>query len=148
MRHLENQAGNGGSDSPAVGVPGGAGGAGGAAVTWRRSPRPAPARQRITIPATIALAAIGLAATSGCSTSSRAAAGPAGPLPCPTRYIAAKPGLAQGTPTATYLVIYPPNQTTPIPVAYTSPTCAHTSPTCAKPVEILTVDAVRPGSGG
>jgi hypothetical protein len=62
-------------------------------------------------------------------------------LPCPTRYIAAKPGLAQGTPTATYLVIYPPNQTTPIPVAYTSPTCA-------KPVEILTVDAVRPGSGG
>jgi hypothetical protein len=112
------------------------------------TPRAGTARQRITIPATIALAAIGLAATSGCSTSSRAAAGPAGPLPCPTRYIAAKPGLAQGTPTATYLVIYPPNQTTPIPVAYTSPTCAYTSPTCAKPVEILTVDAVRPGSGG
>jgi hypothetical protein len=48
--------------------------------------RPAPPRgrhrtrrhclRRITIPATIALAAIGLAATSGCSTSSRASAGP------------------------------------------------------------------------
>jgi Protein of unknown function (DUF4232) len=214
------------------------------------------ASRRITIPATIALAAIGLAATSGCSTSSRAATGPpatasaaatvaalttsppatapttaptplppappvpAGPLPCPTRYIAAKPGIVQGTPTVTYqvidftnignvtctlygypgvslaggmpvgqiglaaaedpatpralvtlapgsvanallrinhtasypawkchpataayLVIYPPNKTTPIPVAYTSPTCA-------KPIQILTVDAVRPGSGG
>ena len=42
---------------------------------------------------------------------------------------------------ATYLVIYPPNQTTPIPLAYTSSTCA-------KPIQMLMIDAVRPGSGG
>ena len=221
------------------------------------------APRRLTIAAATAFAAIGLAATSGCSTPPHTTAGPAvtasaaataaqataspstvspappsvasspsapaapaappapaGPAPCPTRYLGAKVGISQGTAgstyqvidftnignvtcplygypgvslaggmpvsqiglaaaenpatprelvtlapgavanalvqivhaanypaskcgpvTATYLVIYPPNQTTPIPLAYGSPTCS-------KPVQILTVDAVRPGSGG
>jgi uncharacterized protein DUF4232 len=43
--------------------------------------------------------------------------------------------------TAQWLQIIPPNQTVPIYLGYTSQTCA-------KPVQILTVDAVRPGSGG
>ena len=43
--------------------------------------------------------------------------------------------------TATYLQVYPPNQTTPIYISYSSAACA-------KPVHLLTVDAVRPGSGG
>ena len=43
--------------------------------------------------------------------------------------------------TATWLQIYPPNQTVPLYLPYTSQTCA-------KPVRILTVSAVRPGSGG
>jgi len=40
----------------------------------------------------------------------------------------------------TFLQIIPPGQTVPIYVGYTAQTCA-------KPVQILTVDAVRPGSG-
>ncbi|HCU95167.1 MAG TPA: hypothetical protein DHU96_21640 [Actinobacteria bacterium] len=45
-------------------------------------------------------------------------------------------------PVATqWLQIIPPNQTVPIYLGYTSTACA-------KPVRILTVDAVRPGSGG
>lgn len=43
--------------------------------------------------------------------------------------------------TAQWLQIIPPNQTVPIYLGYTSQTCA-------KPVQILTVDAVRPGAGG
>jgi hypothetical protein len=43
--------------------------------------------------------------------------------------------------TAHWLVIYPPNQTTPIYLAYTSATCS-------KPVQTLTVSVVQPGSGG
>ena len=43
--------------------------------------------------------------------------------------------------TATWLQIYPPNQTVPLYLPYTSMTCA-------KHVQILTVSAVRPGSGG
>lgn len=43
--------------------------------------------------------------------------------------------------TAHYLQIYPPNQTTPIYLRYRTQTCA-------KPVHILTVDVVKPGSGG
>lgn len=43
--------------------------------------------------------------------------------------------------TADYLQIYPPNQTTPAYLHYTSQTCA-------KPVQILTVSVVRNGSGG
>jgi hypothetical protein len=43
--------------------------------------------------------------------------------------------------TATWLQIYPPNQTVPLYLPYTSMTCA-------KHVRILTVSAVRPGSGG
>jgi hypothetical protein len=41
----------------------------------------------------------------------------------------------------TYLQIIPPNQTTPIYLAYVSQSCA-------KPVHILTVNVVVPGSGG
>jgi Protein of unknown function (DUF4232) len=43
--------------------------------------------------------------------------------------------------TAHWLVIYPPNQTTPVYLRYTSPACS-------KPVRILTVNVVEPGSGG
>jgi Protein of unknown function (DUF4232) len=43
--------------------------------------------------------------------------------------------------TAHWLVIYPPNQTTPVYLRYTSPTCS-------KPVRLLTVNVVEPGSGG
>jgi hypothetical protein len=42
---------------------------------------------------------------------------------------------------ADYLIIYPPNQTTPIPLAYTATACS-------KPVRILAVSVVQPGSGG
>jgi len=42
---------------------------------------------------------------------------------------------------ADYLQIYPPNQTTPVYVAYKAQACA-------KPVQILTVSVVQPGSGG
>ncbi|MGH3406975.1 MAG: hypothetical protein ACRDRJ_31400 [Streptosporangiaceae bacterium] len=43
--------------------------------------------------------------------------------------------------TAHWLLIYPPNQTTPV---YLS----HRSPACSKQVQILTVNVVQPGSGG
>jgi Protein of unknown function (DUF4232) len=52
-------------------------------------------------------------------------------------YPAAKCGLV----TADYLQIYPPNQTTPAYLHYSSQTCA-------KPVRILTVSVVQDGSGG
>lgn len=42
--------------------------------------------------------------------------------------------------TTQWLQVIPPNQSVPIYVGYTSQTCA-------KPVQILTVDAVRPGTG-
>ncbi len=42
---------------------------------------------------------------------------------------------------ATYLQIYPPNQTTPIYLAYQAQACA-------KPEQVVFIDAVRPGSGG
>lgn len=42
--------------------------------------------------------------------------------------------------TATFLQIYPPAQTTPIYLSYTTTACA-------KPVPLLTVGVVRPGSG-
>lgn len=42
---------------------------------------------------------------------------------------------------ATYLQVYPPNQTTPIYVP-------STAAACSKPVHLLTVDVVKPGSGG
>ncbi len=45
-----------------------------------------------------------------------------------------------GMTTASSLQIYPPNQTTPIYLSYNSPTCS-------KPVQILTVSVVEPGSG-
>ena len=41
----------------------------------------------------------------------------------------------------TYLQIYPPNQTTPIYLAYTSTGCASTS------VNLLTIGVVQPGAG-
>ncbi len=41
---------------------------------------------------------------------------------------------------ATYLQIYPPNQTTPIYLGYTATACA-------KPVRLLTVGVMQPGSG-
>ena len=46
-----------------------------------------------------------------------------------------------GMVTAHWLVIYPPNQTTPVYLSYTSPTCS-------KQVQILFVNVVQPGSGG
>jgi Protein of unknown function (DUF4232) len=46
-----------------------------------------------------------------------------------------------GMVTAHWLVIYPPNQTTPVYLKYTSATCS-------KKVQILTVNVVQPGSGG
>jgi hypothetical protein len=46
-----------------------------------------------------------------------------------------------GMVTAHWLSIYPPNQTTPVYLSYTSPTCS-------KQVQILTVNVVQPGSGG
>jgi hypothetical protein len=46
-----------------------------------------------------------------------------------------------GMVTAHWLSIYPPNQTTPVYLKYTSPTCS-------KQVQILTVNVVQPGSGG
>jgi hypothetical protein len=46
-----------------------------------------------------------------------------------------------GMVTAHWLVIFPPNQTTPVYLSYTSPTCS-------KQVQILTVNVVQPGSGG
>ncbi len=52
-------------------------------------------------------------------------------------YPAAKCGLV----TADYLQIYPPNQTTPAYLHYSSQACA-------KPVRILTVSVVQAGSGG
>jgi hypothetical protein len=52
-------------------------------------------------------------------------------------YPAARCGLV----TADYLQIYPPNQTTPAYLHYSSQTCA-------KPVRILTVSVVQAGSGG
>jgi hypothetical protein len=42
---------------------------------------------------------------------------------------------------ATYLQIYPPNQTTPVYLKYKAQACA-------KPVQILTVSVVKAGSGG
>lgn len=42
---------------------------------------------------------------------------------------------------ATYLQIYPPNQTTPVYLAYKATACA-------KPVRILSVQVVKPGTGG
>ncbi len=42
--------------------------------------------------------------------------------------------------TADYLQIYPPDQTTPLYLSYTSQTCS-------KPVQILTVSVMQPGSG-
>jgi uncharacterized protein DUF4232 len=46
-----------------------------------------------------------------------------------------------GPVTATWLQIYPPNQTTPIYLKYSSPTCS-------RHVQILTINVVLPGSGG
>ncbi len=46
-----------------------------------------------------------------------------------------------GMVTAHWLVIYPPNQTTPVYLSYTSPTCS-------KQVQTLFVNVVQPGSGG
>jgi len=43
--------------------------------------------------------------------------------------------------TAGYLQIYPPNQTVPVYLGYTVQACA-------KPIRLLTISAVRPGSGG
>jgi hypothetical protein len=51
------------------------------------------------------------------------------------------PAAKCGLVTAHYLQIYPPNQTTPAYLHYTSQTCA-------KKVRVLTVSVVQPGSGG
>jgi hypothetical protein len=50
--------------------------------------------------------------------------------------------LASSTPvTTTYLQIFPPNQSTPIYLRYTSTGCA-------KPVHLMTVNTIVPRSGG
>ena len=51
------------------------------------------------------------------------------------------PAAKCGLVTADYLQIYPPNQTTPVYLHYTSQTCA-------KKVQVLTISVVQPGSGG
>jgi hypothetical protein len=51
------------------------------------------------------------------------------------------PAAKCGLVTADYLQIYPPNQTTPVYLHYTSQTCA-------MKVQTLTVSVVQPGSGG
>jgi hypothetical protein len=45
-----------------------------------------------------------------------------------------------GPTTAHYLQVYPPNQTTPAYIKYKTQACA-------KPVRLMTVDVVKPGSG-
>jgi hypothetical protein len=45
-----------------------------------------------------------------------------------------------GPMTAHYLQVYPPNQTAPAYIRYTAQACS-------KPVRLLTVDVVKPGSG-
>jgi hypothetical protein len=45
-----------------------------------------------------------------------------------------------GPATAHYLQVYPPNQTTPAYIKYKTQACS-------KPVRLMTVDAVKPGSG-
>jgi hypothetical protein len=52
-----------------------------------------------------------------------------------------RPASQCGPVTAHWLQIFPPNQTVPIYLYYTAPACT-------KPVHLLTVDVVRPGSGG
>ena len=51
------------------------------------------------------------------------------------------PAAKCGLVTAHHLQIYPPNQTTPVYLHYTSQTCA-------KKVQVLTISVVQPGSGG
>jgi hypothetical protein len=51
------------------------------------------------------------------------------------------PTAACGPATADYLQIFPPNQTTPIYLAYNTQTCS-------KPVQTLTIGVVQTGSGG
>lgn len=46
-----------------------------------------------------------------------------------------------GPEQASYLLVYPPNQTTPTYVGYDATGCS-------KPIPLLTVDVVKPGSGG
>ena len=51
------------------------------------------------------------------------------------------PASTCGPATTTYLQIFPPNQSTPIYLRYTSTGCA-------KPVHLMTVNTIVPGSGG
>lgn len=51
------------------------------------------------------------------------------------------PAAKCGPVTAHWLQIFPPNQTVPVYLYYTAPACS-------KSVPLLTVDTVRPGSGG
>ena len=51
------------------------------------------------------------------------------------------PAVKCGPVTAHWLQIFPPNQTVPIYLYYTAPACT-------KPVPLLTVNTVAPGSGG
>jgi hypothetical protein len=57
------------------------------------------------------------------------------------RHAADYPAAQCGPVTAHWLQIYPPNQTVPIYLYYTSPACT-------QPVHLLTVNTVGPGSGG
>jgi hypothetical protein len=50
------------------------------------------------------------------------------------------PASTCGPTTAHYLQVYPPNQTTPAYIKYKTQACS-------KPVRLMTVDVVKPGSG-
>ncbi len=56
-------------------------------------------------------------------------------------HTAAFPASACHPVTAHWLIIYPPNQTVPIYIGYSTPACSESIP-------FLAIDAVRPGSGG
>lgn len=87
---------------------------------------------------------IGLAAKENPQTPRRLVTlSPGGQANALLRIVAAQnyPDTRCGLTQAAYLKVYPPNQTTPVYVGYQVAACT-------KPVGLLTVDAVRPGSGG
>lgn len=87
---------------------------------------------------------IGLAATENPATPRRLVTiAPGAVASALLRIVAAQnsPGARCHQVTARYLQVFPPNQTTPIYVSYSSAACS-------KPIHLLTVDVVKPGSGG
>ncbi len=90
------------------------------------------------------LSQIGLAATENSATSLQLVTlGPGEQASALLRIVSAQnypPGRC-GLVHTTYLQVYPPRQTAPIYVAYSSAACK-------KPIHLLSVDVVKPGSGG